>query len=105
VVYFDFRTWFRMLRLAWREQNPGNRRRLLFSLGVTVPVVASLHAVCFLLDPSSFPDYGAREIRTPIFIVGHARSEPRTSSPDERGRQRSAPSGSTALLPVAARSG
>jgi len=73
-MYFDFRTWVKMLRLAWREQNPRNRRRLLFSLCVTVPAVASLHAVCFFLDPILFPGLRRTQIRTPVFIVGHARS-------------------------------
>ena len=73
-MYFDFRSWFKMLRLAWREQNPRNRRRLLFSLLITVPVVASLHAVCFFLDPILFPGLKRTQIRTPVFIVGHARS-------------------------------
>jgi hypothetical protein len=73
-MYFDFRTWFKMLRLAWREQDPKHRRRLLLSLGVRVPVAACLHAVCFFLDPILFPGLRRTPIRTPVFIVGHARS-------------------------------
>ena len=73
-MYFDFRSWRAMLRLAWREQNPRNRRRLLVSLLITVPVVASLHAICFFLDPILFPGLRRTPIRTPVFIVGHARS-------------------------------
>ena len=73
-MYFDFPTWFRMLRLAWREQNPRNRRRLLFSLLVVVPLVASFHAVCFFLDRILFPGLRRTQVRTPVFIVGHARS-------------------------------
>lgn len=63
-----------MLRLAWRERNPRNRSRLLVSLLVVVPTVATLHALCFLLDPILFPGLRRVEIRTPVFIVGHARS-------------------------------
>ena len=73
-MYFDFRTWFKMLRLAWREQNPRNRRRLLLTLAVKVPAAASLHAVCFFLDPLLFPGLRRTRIETPVFIVGHARS-------------------------------
>jgi hypothetical protein len=74
LFYFDFRTWLRLLRLAWREQNPRNRRRLLRTLLLTVPAVASFHALCFALDPLLFPGLRRTEVRGPIFIVGHARS-------------------------------
>jgi hypothetical protein len=40
-MYFDFETYFRMLRLAWHEENRAGRRRLLFMLLVMVPVVAA----------------------------------------------------------------
>src|SRR3972149_1722982 len=74
LMYFDFPTYFRMLRLAWREQNPRNRRRLLFTLLVTVPIVSTCHAICFFLDPILFPALRHTEVQTPVFIVGHARS-------------------------------
>jgi hypothetical protein len=74
VFYFDFPIYFRMLRLAWREQNPRNRRKLLFRLLVSLPVVATLHAICFALDWILFPGLRRTEVRTPVFIVGHARS-------------------------------
>jgi hypothetical protein len=73
-MYFDFRTYFRMLRLAWREQNARNRRKLLFTLLVTVPLVSSFHAVCFFLDPILFPSLRRTNVKSPIFIIGHARS-------------------------------
>lgn len=72
--HFDFATWRRMLRLAWREQNPRNRRKLLFSLLVTVPAVASVDAICFALDPILFPSLRRTEVVAPVFILGHARS-------------------------------
>jgi hypothetical protein len=72
--YFDFATWRRMLRLAWREENPRSRRKLLVRLLVTVPAVAAFHAVCFFLDPILYPSLRRTEVRTPVFIVGHARS-------------------------------
>jgi hypothetical protein len=72
--HFDFATWRRMLQLAWRERNPRNRRKLLFSLLVVVPVVASLDAVCFALDPILFPSLRRTTVVAPVFILGHARS-------------------------------
>lgn len=74
LFHFDFATWARMLRLAWREKNPRNRRKLLFSLLVTVPVVASVDAICFALDPLLFPALRRTAIEKPVFILGHARS-------------------------------
>jgi hypothetical protein len=74
IYYFDFRTWLEMLRLAWREQDAGHRRRLLVSLGIRVPAAAVLHAICFFLDPILFPALRRTRVHTPVFIVGHARS-------------------------------
>jgi hypothetical protein len=74
LFHFDFQTWLRMLRLAWREQNPRNRRALFFTLLVTVPLVSSFHAVCFFLDGILFPSLWRTQVEKPVFIVGHARS-------------------------------
>jgi hypothetical protein len=73
-MYFDFPIYFRMLRLAWREQNPRNRRKLFVRLLVSLPAIASFHAVCFALDWVLFPGLRRTEVRSPVFIVGHARS-------------------------------
>ncbi|MFI5394081.1 MAG: sulfotransferase family protein [Candidatus Binatia bacterium] len=74
MMYFDFHTYFRMLRLAREEENPAGRRRLFFILLVVVPVVSTFHAICFFLDNIFFPGLRKVEVRTPVFIVGHARS-------------------------------
>ncbi len=74
LMYFDFRTYFRMFRLALQERNRAGRRRLLFILLVVVPVVSTFHAICFFLDAILFPGLRAIDVRTPVFIVGHARS-------------------------------
>jgi hypothetical protein len=74
VYHFDFATYAKLLRLAWREENPKNRRQLLFTLLVRVPLVAGLHAICFALDPLLFPALRRTPVREPVFIVGHARS-------------------------------
>jgi len=72
--YFDFETYRRMLSLARAEQNAAGRRRLLFILLGIVPLVAGFHAVCFALDYVLFPRLWTLPVRTPVFIVGHARS-------------------------------
>jgi len=74
LFYFDFSTYFRMLRLAWGEQNPRNRRKLITTLLLRVPLVAIVHSVCFFLDPIVFPGLRRTEVRAPVFVVGHARS-------------------------------
>lgn len=74
IMHFDFQTYFRMVRLAWNEHNPVSRRRLLLRLLVKVPVVACFHAICFFLDGILFPGLWRLEVRTPVFIIGHARS-------------------------------
>jgi hypothetical protein len=74
LFHFDLGTWARMVRLAWRERNPRNRRQLLVSLLVTVPLVATIDAICFALDPLLFPALGSTRIEKPVFILGHARS-------------------------------
>jgi hypothetical protein len=74
LFHFDFAMWARLLRVAWREPHPAGRRRMLVRLLVFVPVVASFHAVCFLLDALLFPGLRRIEVRDPVFLVGHARS-------------------------------
>lgn len=74
LMYFDFHTYFRMFRLALQERNRAGRRRLLFILLAVVPVVSTFHAICFFLDAILFPGLRALDVRTPVFIVGHARS-------------------------------
>lgn len=74
MMYFDFRTYFRMLGLARKEENRAGRRRLFFILLVVVPIVSTFHAICFFLDNILFPGLRKVEVCTPVFIVGHARS-------------------------------
>jgi hypothetical protein len=86
--HFDFATYFRMLRLAWEEDNLAGRRRLFFLLLAVVPTLAGLNAVCFFLDGILFPGLHRVRVRTPVFNVGHARSGTtlmhRIMSQDER---------------------
>ena len=72
--HFDWSTYFLMVGLAFREENPRARRRLLLNLFLLVPAIASFHAVCFFLDWMLFPGLRRQELRSPVFVVGHARS-------------------------------
>ena len=74
MFYFDWRTWWTMVRLVRREQDPSRRRRQYRTLCVVVPALAVLHAVTFALDPIVFPALRRTEVRGPVFVVGHARS-------------------------------
>lgn len=72
--HFDFENYFKMLRLAWREEALWTRIYYLAVLGLGVPVTATFHAICFALDPLLFPALRNTDVREPIFILGHARS-------------------------------
>jgi len=74
LFHFDFVMWARMVRLAWRDPHPAGRGRMLVRLLLVVPVVASLHAICFFLDGLLFPGLHRVRVRGPVFMVGHARS-------------------------------
>ena len=74
LFHFDFANYFRMVRLAWNEKNPRARRTYLGKLILWVPAVALFHAVCFFIDGIFFPGLHRTAIRTPVFVVGHARS-------------------------------
>jgi hypothetical protein len=73
-VLFDFHTYSRMFRLAFRDEMSGGRRRLLLFLVFAIPAIASLNAVCLLLDRIFFPAFRRIEVRAPVFVIGHARS-------------------------------
>lgn len=74
LFYFDWRTWWTMVRLVGREPDPARRRRQYRTLCVVVPALAALHTVTFVLDPIVFPALRRTEVRKPVFVVGHARS-------------------------------
>jgi hypothetical protein len=63
-----------MVRLVRREQDPARRRRQYRTLCVVVPALAVLHTVTFALDPVFFPALRRTKVRSPVFVVGHARS-------------------------------
>jgi len=72
--HFDFSNYALMIRLAWNEKNPMARRYYLAVLLVWVPIVSTFHALCFFLDAILFPGLRKVEIKTPVFVLGHARS-------------------------------
>lgn len=74
LYYFDFRTWFTLIRLASREPNPRQRRGLMKLLLLIVPLRALAHAVFFFLDGILFPGLWRVKVKEPVFVVGHARS-------------------------------
>jgi hypothetical protein len=72
--HFDFANYAKMIRLAWNEKNAMARRYYLAVLFLAVPVVSTFHAICFFLDGILFPGLHRIEVKTPVFVVGHARS-------------------------------
>jgi len=72
--YFDWRSWWALVRLVSREQDRARRRRQYRTLCGVVPALALLHTVTFPLDPVFFPALRRTQARRPVFVVGHARS-------------------------------
>ncbi|MEE4143770.1 MAG: sulfotransferase [Halieaceae bacterium] len=73
-MYFDFEYYLRVLRHVWSLKAWPGRTRMLFRLLVLVPVVTTVHAICFALDYVLFPRLWLQQVRQPVFVVGHARS-------------------------------
>ena len=86
--YFDFSVWFKLLRLVSKEKNDRQRRGLYKLLLLHIPLRASVTALCFFLDGILFPALWRTQVKTPVFIIGHARSGTtlahRLMSADER---------------------
>jgi hypothetical protein len=73
-VYFDFRTYFLVLRLALTDK-PSARRLLAHC--VILPLItlwALANAVCLQIDRLLFPGCRRVAIANPVFIIGNARS-------------------------------
>lgn len=86
--YFDFKVWFKLLRLIAKEPNQRQRRGLYKLLLLHIPLRATVTAVCFFLDGIVFPGLWRTRVHKPVFIIGHARSGTtlahRLMSADER---------------------
>lgn len=74
MMYFDFTIYLRMVRLAFREPDRRGRRLALLMTLVIVPIMSTIHAICFALDNVLFPGLRKVCVREPVFIIGHARS-------------------------------
>lgn len=73
-MYFDFRSYFKIIRLVVLDK-PSPRRLLAhFSILWLLSVWALVNAVCLQLDRILFPGYRKLRIQKPVFIVGNARS-------------------------------
>ena len=73
-MYFDFRTYFLVLRLALTDK-PSPRRLLAHC--VILPLItlwALANAVCLQIDRLLFPGCRRAAIANPVFIIGNARS-------------------------------
>lgn len=86
--YFDFKVWFKLLRLIAKEPNQRQRRGLYKLLLLHIPLRATVTAVCFFLDGIVFPGLWRTRVHKSVFIIGHARSGTtlahRLMSADER---------------------
>ena len=76
LFHFDFGNWLRMIRLAWGEPDARTRRTYLAVLLLSVPIVSTFHALCFLLDGILFPGLWRTKIRTPVLWWATRAAEP-----------------------------
>ena len=74
LFYFDFVTWARLIRLVSLDPDRRRRRRRYAYLLLTIPSRALVHAVLFFLDGIVFPRLWHTQVKSPVFIIGHARS-------------------------------
>jgi omega-hydroxy-beta-dihydromenaquinone-9 sulfotransferase len=79
-MYFDFRTYFRFLFLAFfgakksHFRLPARRIVALVAFFLLFPVFELFTAICLLLDHVFFPGFRRQELPKPLFIVGPHRS-------------------------------
>ncbi len=73
-MYFDWDYYWRVLRHVWSLKNWPGRRRMLWVLLLQTPLVTAINTAFFLLDYVFFPRLWWQKVKTPVFIVGHARS-------------------------------
>ena len=73
-MYFDWRTFLTIPRLIAQER-PGFRRGAgLIGLYLLLAVNSLIGLVCLMLDHVLFPGFRRVAIKTPVFVVGNARS-------------------------------
>jgi hypothetical protein len=72
--YFDFRTYFKIIRLVITDK-PNPKRLVIHSMLLFVLSGWALNnAICMQLDRIFFPGYRKTQVKQPVFIVGNARS-------------------------------
>jgi hypothetical protein len=72
--YFDFHTYFKVIRLVITDRPSPKRLLIHFMVLVLLSGWALYHAICMELDKVFFPRYRKTQIKNPVFIVGNARS-------------------------------
>ena len=73
-MYFDLGTYLSVFRRAFREPHHPRRRKLVWALAIAFPALAVWDAVFFALDHLFFPGFRRVVVKSPVFIVGTARS-------------------------------
>ncbi len=73
-MYFDFYTFFRLLRLVVTDKDNPKRFTLQLPLMIIYLVWGMFNAFFFLLDFIFFPGFRKKPVDNPIFIIGNARS-------------------------------
>jgi hypothetical protein len=73
-MYFDFPTYFKIIRLVITDKPSPRRWMAHFSLLLLLSLWAFVNTVCLALDRLFFPGYRKVRIESPVFIVGNARS-------------------------------
>jgi len=72
--YFDFRTYFKIIRLVITDKPNPKRLVIHFMLLFVLSGWALNNAICMQLDRVFFPGYRKTQVNQPVFIVGNARS-------------------------------
>lgn len=73
-MYFDFRTYFRVIRLVLSDRPSPRRLAIHLGLLVLLTVWAVFNAFFLILDDIFLPRLRRLTIKDPVFIVGNARS-------------------------------
>jgi len=73
-MYFDFPTYFRVIRLVVTDGPSPRRLAIHLGLLVLLTIWAIVNAFFLILDPIFFPRLRSLSIKDPVFIVGNARS-------------------------------
>ena len=73
-MFVDVANYLFLFRRALREPHHPRRRKLIWAIFLLYPFVALVDFVCLGLDHLLFPGFRRIEVRSPIFVLGNARS-------------------------------